>query len=86
MKYYHYGAAKTTGTYYAGADMRGEVLILSRNLKIKGKRESSGHGCQLLTADIITEEGTMVEGKTMIDSIEMENCGNKDTESAAIRF
>lgn len=86
MKYYHYGAAKTTGTYYAGADMRGEVLILSRNLKIKGQRESTGHGCQILTADIITEEGTMVEGKTMIDSIEMENCGNKDTESAAIRF
>lgn len=66
--------------------MRGEVLIMSRNLKVKGVKESSGHGCQILTADIMTEEGTMVEGQTMIDSIEMENCGNKDTESAAKRF
>lgn len=86
LKYYHYGAAETTGTYYAGADMRGEVLILSRNLKIQGDRESTGHGCQILTADIMTEEGTMVEGTTLIDSIEMVNCGVKDTENAAIRF
>lgn len=86
LKYYHYGAAKSTGEYYAGADMRGEVVILSRNLKIKGLRESTGHGCQILTADIMTEEGTMVEGQTMIDSIEMENCGVKNTENGAIRF
>jgi len=86
LKFYHYGAAKSTGEYFAGADMRGEVLILSRNLKIKGKKESTGHGCQILTADIMTEEGTMVEGQTMIDSIEMENCGVKNTENGAIRF
>lgn len=86
MKYYHYGAAKSNADTHSGADMRGEVLIMSRNLKVKGVKESSGHGCQILTADIMTEEGTMVEGQTMIDSIEMENCGNKDTESAAKRF
>lgn len=60
LKFYHYGAAKSTAEYYSGADMRGEVLILSRNLKIIGKKESTGHGCQILTADIMTEEGTMV--------------------------
>lgn len=36
LKYYHYGAAESTGSYYNGVDMRGEVALLSRNLKIIG--------------------------------------------------
>ena len=36
LKYYHYGAAESTGAYYNGVDMRGEVGLLSRNLKIVG--------------------------------------------------
>ena len=31
---YHYGAAATTATAYNGVDMRGEVYLLTRNVKI----------------------------------------------------
>jgi hypothetical protein len=36
LKYYHWGAEKSTADDYDGVDMRGEVLILSRNIKVVG--------------------------------------------------
>lgn len=35
--FYHWGAEKSTGEDYSGVDMRGEVLILSRNIKVVGQ-------------------------------------------------
>jgi len=37
LKWYHFGAAKSTADKYNGVDMRGEVLSLSRNIKIIGE-------------------------------------------------
>ena len=34
LKAYHYGAPDSTGDKYRGVDMRGEVLLLSRNIMI----------------------------------------------------
>jgi len=34
LKSYHYGAPVSTGSDYNGVDMRGEVYLLSRNVKI----------------------------------------------------
>jgi hypothetical protein len=34
LKYYHFGAAESTAAGYDGLDMRGEVVLLTRNLKI----------------------------------------------------
>jgi hypothetical protein len=37
LKFYHWGAAISTAEDYNGVDMRGEVLILSRNIKVVGQ-------------------------------------------------
>lgn len=36
LKYYHWGAPESTADRYNGVDMRGEVMLLSRNIKIVG--------------------------------------------------
>ena len=68
--------------------MRGEVVSLTRNLKIQGNsaEKEKSWGCQILSADILKSNGEMAEGQTLIDSIEMENCSQIDTERATIRF
>lgn len=37
LEWYHFGAEKSTAEKYNGVDMRGEVLSLSRNIKIIGE-------------------------------------------------
>lgn len=85
LEYYHFGAAESTGADFNGVDMRGEVLSLSRNIKIIGD-EVDDLGAQILTADVMEFDGTMREGKTVLDSIEVIYGGVKDKRSAAIRF
>ena len=36
LDYYHWGALQSTGPQYNGVDMRTEVVLLSRNIKIMG--------------------------------------------------
>jgi hypothetical protein len=60
-------------------------LSLSRNIKVIGT-EVDDWGAQILTADVMTEDGDFYEGRTILDSIEIQYGGQKDTESAAIRF
>ena len=36
LKYYHWGAQKSPGDKFGGVDMRGEVIFLSRNIKLTG--------------------------------------------------
>jgi len=85
LEWYHFGQAKSTGDLYSGVDMRGEVLSLSRNIKIIGE-ELDNWGCQILTADVMEEDGSFREGVTNLDSIEIQYGGQKDTRHAAIRF
>ena len=71
--------------------MRGEVLSLSRNIKVIGT-EVEDWGAQILTADIMEEDESeesgfaFREGRTNLDSIEIQYGGQKDTRHAAIRF
>jgi hypothetical protein len=85
LEWYHFGAAKSTADKYNGVDIRGEVLSLSRNIKIIGT-EIDDWGAQILTADIMEIDGTFREGRTYLDSIEIQYGGQKDTRSAGIRF
>jgi hypothetical protein len=41
---YHYGAAASTGSKYYGVDIRNEVYMLSRNIKIAGE-DIEAWGC-----------------------------------------
>jgi hypothetical protein len=87
LTWYHFGHATSTADLYNGVDIRGEVLSLSRNIKIIGdETDSDGHGMQILTSDIMEEDGTFKEGRTNLDSVEIQFGGQKDTENAAIRF
>jgi hypothetical protein len=90
LKYYHFGQAKSTGKDYNGLDMRGEVMLLSRNIKISGE-DIESWGAQFVTSD--TSEFDLVNdmiinrlGQTLLDNVEFKNCSQIDTQKAAIRF
>ena len=83
--YYHWGAPESTGDEYNGLDMRGEVLILTRKIRIVGD-PTDGWGGQVLTADVMESDGTERTGMTQMDSVEIYNCSQIDTHYAAIRF
>ena len=65
--------------------MRGEVLLLTRNILISGN-DSDAWGCQFLTSDFLEADGTYRNGSTMIDNDEIYNCSQYDTMMGAIRF
>lgn len=44
LNFYHFGADVSTGDEYNGVDMRGEVILLTRNVKIVGE-DVEGWGC-----------------------------------------
>lgn len=85
LVYYHWGAAESTGEEYGGLDMRGEVLILTRRIRIVAD-PTDGWGGQVLTADVVESDGTERTGMLQLDSVEIYNCSQIDTHYAAIRF
>jgi hypothetical protein len=76
LKFYHWGAQKSTGDKFGGADMRGEVIMLSRNIKIIGE-DIDAWGGHIVTGDTaeISEDGTVKEriGSIYLDWVEMHN-------------
>lgn len=88
MNYYHWGQATSTAPDYNGADIRGEVLLLTRNVKIDAEDVESWGG-QVVTSDTVeVYDGvmTMRSGTTVMDNVEIFNCSQIDTEKSAIRF
>lgn len=73
LTHYHYGASQSTGADFNGVDMRGEVYILSRNVKIQGE-DSDGWGCQIVTSDELELSGKIRAGKTYLYNVEVYNC------------
>lgn len=71
---YHYGASTSSASTYSGIiDIRGEVFMLSRNVKIAGE-DSEAWGCQIVTSEYIEPSGTIRSGMTYMDSVEVYNC------------
>jgi len=89
LNFYHWGAPKSTGDKYGGADMRGEVIMLTRNIKILGDNVDSWGG-HFITGDTaeVSEDGTVKEriGNTYMDWVEMHNLSQVDTNHAALRW
>lgn len=83
-EYYHYGAATSTGSGYNGVDMRGEVLLLTRNVKITSAG-SSNWGCNFFSTTSWGSTMTGSTGSTLLDNVEIKNCGQRDTDRAAFR-
>jgi len=69
--------------------MRGEVIMLTRNIKILGEDIDSWGG-HVLTGDTaeINDDGTIKEriGSTYLDWVEMHNMSQIDTDHAALRW
>jgi len=84
LKFYHWGAEKSTKETY-GVDMRGEVISLSRNIKIIGEDVETWGG-QILTADVLGLDGEEHQGQLIMHNVEGQNLGQIDTDHAAIRF
>jgi hypothetical protein len=80
----HWGAAESTEDTY-GVDMRGEVLLLSRNVRIVGEDIESWGG-HFLTADKLEADLTLRSGTTILDNVEVYNCSQQDTFRASLRF
>jgi hypothetical protein len=88
LKFYHWGKETSTGPDYDGLDMRGEVLLLTRNVKIDAEDVMSWGG-QIVTSDTMEVYGDEIKfrtGTTEMDNVEIHNCSQIDTFKAAIRF
>lgn len=86
LNFYHYGAADAGET---GIDMRCEVLLFTRNIKIEGE-DVDNWGCAIITSD--TEEFAADEsviertGELIMHNVEINRCSQQDTLAAAVRF
>ena len=85
LDFYHYGAATSTAAKYGGVDMRGEVVLLTRNVKIVGN-DTEAWGCQVVTSDFMEANDVWRTGSLILDSVEIYNCSQYDTFKAAVRF
>jgi len=88
LNHYHWGQAESPAADYNGIDIRGEVVLLSRNVKIVGEDVESWGG-QVVTSDsveIIEGVVTMRTGQLILDNVEVFNASQIDTLKAAIRF
>ena len=86
FKYYHFGQDQSTANEYNGVDTRGEVRLLSRNVRIVGNDDGDKWGCHILTMDRTEFDGSIRLGTTQLDSVEVSRCSQQNTFNAAIRF
>ena len=85
LDYYHYGEGASTADEYNGIDVRGEVLLLSRNIKILGE-DRDGWGGQVMVTDMFETDGAWRTGSIIMDNVQVYNCSQKDSYHSAIRF
>jgi len=86
ISFYHFGQSESTASLYNGVDIRGEVFLLSRNIKIQGQ-DIEAWGCQFVTSDNLElTTGIQRIGRTHLDNVEFYNCSQYDTYKSAIRF
>lgn len=73
LRFYHWGASTSTEDDYNGLDMRGEVVHLSRNVRVIGN-DTDSWGGQVLVADNIEMDGTYRTGHLIMDGVELYKC------------
>lgn len=88
LNHYHWGAPENPGADFNDIDIRGEVVLLTRNVKIVGE-DVDGWGGHILTGDTVELDGTDIKmrvGHTELDHIEIHNNSQIDTMNAALRW
>lgn len=74
LDFYHFGKATSTAADYQGVDMRGEVVLLSRNVRIVGN-DTDWWGGQILVADNLElVDMKQRSGQLIMDNVEVYNC------------
>jgi hypothetical protein len=85
LNHYHWGNATSTAWKYNGVDIRGEVVLLTRNIKIAGE-DIQGWGGQIVTSSTVESDGTIRTGQVIMDNVEIYNCSQTNTLKAAFRI
>jgi len=85
LKHNHFGDSESTASKLSGIDRRGEVVLLTRNVRIEG-HDTDGWGGQVVTSDTINTSGEMQSGLLEMDNVELYRCSQRDTFKSAIRF
>jgi hypothetical protein len=65
--------------------MRGEVILLSRNVRVIGN-DSDSWGGQIVVSDNLESSGVQRYGQLVLDNVEIYNCSQRNTFKSAIRF
>jgi len=86
FEWYHFGQEESTGAEFNGLDMRGEVRLLTRNVKIVGAATNDKWGGNILTMDRMEFDGTFRIATTQFDNVEVSGCSQENTYHAAVRF
>lgn len=58
LDYFHFGAVDSTAKQYSGVDMRGEIRLLTRNIRIVGANTTDLWGGHVVTYDRVEFDGT----------------------------
>lgn len=86
FEFYHFGADANHQLDYDNLDQRGEVRLLTRNVKVVGFDDGDQWGCNILSMDRVEADLTERLATTKFDSIEVAQCSQQNTFKAAIRF
>jgi len=87
LKFYHWGARQSTEYQYNGVDIRCEVLLLSRNIRISGEfDEKENWGASFVTASVLEWDFTQRHGLLEMDNVELYNIGQLGTEAGTLRI
>lgn len=73
LDFFHFGAPVSPGGDFSGIDYRGEVVLLTRNVRIVGN-DTENWGCQVVTSDFVEGNGEIRKGRTYMDNVEIYNC------------
>lgn len=90
---FHYGSNESTEGEFS-VDMRAEVALLSRNIKVVPSMEDMSHllrepwSCRILVSDFFENDADMThrKGSLNMDHVEVYKCGQKYTWKSAIKF
>lgn len=85
LSFYHYGKATSTAADYNGVDMRTEVYLLTRNVKIYGD-STDDWPAHILVTDQEETNGQLNKGSLIMNNVEVDNCSQEDQGRGCIRF
>ena len=85
FEYNHYGGTQKNQTSKGEIDVRAEVGNLTRNVKIVSDLTDKW-GCTVLTPQFtpLESNASPLQGNLVLDGVEIQNCGQRDTRKAAI--